>query len=79
MAQKDPPRIIAIELTPRSMLCLLEHHGFVPKDNEVFIDRLFAQYKALSRQEQVRFKKYIGTHGTEFEIERVLKLKIKQR
>lgn len=73
-AKKNPSRIVSIELTPRSMLCLLEH-GFEPESGEKFIDRLFEQYDKMTEQERKRFRKYIEAHGTEDEKTHLSELK----
>ncbi|OGG54091.1 hypothetical protein A2851_03520 [Candidatus Kaiserbacteria bacterium RIFCSPHIGHO2_01_FULL_53_29] len=72
--KRDGGRIFAIELTARSMLCLLEN-GFEPKGDEKFIDRLFGQHDKMTGSELARFKKYIGAHGTDEEKARLSKLK----
>ena len=71
--QPDPKRIVSIELTPRSMLCLLEH-GFEPEADDKFVDRLFEQYDKMTDHEKGRFKKYIEAQGTDDEKERLSKL-----
>lgn len=45
------------------MLYMLEH-GFVPKEDEIFIDALFIRYEDLTDPQKARFKDYIRAHGT---------------
>ena len=71
--KQDPKKIISIELTPRSMLCLLEH-GFEPEPDDKFVDRLFEQHDKMTDPEKARFKKYIEAHGTDDEKKRLSQL-----
>ena len=71
--EEENPVVIAAELTPRTMLCLLEN-GFVPKRHEVFIDALFRDWEKLLPGEKIRFRNYIREHGTLAEKKRMKSL-----
>ncbi|MEK7480210.1 MAG: hypothetical protein AAB665_02885 [Patescibacteria group bacterium] len=60
--EDEKPLVLTAELTPRTMLCLLEN-GFVPKRHEVFIDALFRDWDKVTHGEKIRFRNYIREHG----------------